>query len=173
MQLRKAKALGVLNDHDRGIGNVDADFDDGGGHENLDLIAAKFLHDVFFFFAGEAPVEQAELEFRENGFRKALVFLDGRFQLQFRFFDYGINDVALVASFDFPAEKFPHTGKMGFRSGARFDRSAAGRQFIEDGDFQIAVERERKRARNGCCGEDEDMGRVAVAGGFVHQSFAL
>src|SRR5271169_3860732 len=53
VQLREAKAFGVLDDHDRGVRNVDADFDDCGGHENVDLIAAEFLHDLFFLYAGE------------------------------------------------------------------------------------------------------------------------
>ena len=58
----------MLNDHDRGVGDVDTDFDDSSGHENLNIVAAEFLHDVFFFFAGKAAVEQADLEFGENGF---------------------------------------------------------------------------------------------------------
>ncbi len=113
------------------------------------------------------------MQFGENGFRQPLEFLDGRFQLQFRFFDHGINDIALVAGFHFPAEKFPHTGKMFFRSGARFDGSAAWRQFIEHRNFQVAIERERKRARNRRGGEHENMRSVAMAGGLVHQSLAL
>lgn len=68
VQLGEAEAFRVLNDHDRGVGDVDTDFDDSSGHENLNIVAAEFLHDVFFFFAGKAAVEQADLEFGENGF---------------------------------------------------------------------------------------------------------
>src|SRR5208283_2294601 len=64
----KTEAFRVLNDHDRGVGDVHTHLDDRGGHENLNLVTAEFLHDVFFFLAGKAAVEQAELEFRENGF---------------------------------------------------------------------------------------------------------
>src|SRR5258708_35611055 len=55
----------------------------------------------------------------------------------------------------------------------RFDWRAAGGQFVEDGDVEIAVEGERKRARNGRGGEDKNVRRVAVGGGFVHEARAL
>ncbi len=56
---------------------------------------------------------------------------------------------------------------------ARLDGRAAGRQFVEDGDVEVAVESERERARDGRGGEDEDVRRVAVGGGFVHEALAL
>ena len=40
VQLREAEALGVLDDHDGGVGNVDADFDDGGGDQDVDFALA-------------------------------------------------------------------------------------------------------------------------------------
>ncbi len=57
MELGKAEALGVLDDHYGGVGNIDADFDDSGGDENLDFVFAELLHDFVFFFAGEAAVQ--------------------------------------------------------------------------------------------------------------------
>ncbi len=39
--------------------------------------------------------------------------------------------------------------------------------------IEIAVECERKRARDGRGGEDENVRRVAVGGGLVHQTLAL
>ena len=36
VELREAEALGVVDDHDGGVGDVDADFDDGGGDEDVD-----------------------------------------------------------------------------------------------------------------------------------------
>src|ERR1700682_2708853 len=51
MKLREAEALGVLDDHDRGVGDIDADFDDGGGDKDLHFIFAELLHDVVFFVA--------------------------------------------------------------------------------------------------------------------------
>ena len=79
MELRKSKALGVFDDHHGGVRNVDADFHDSCGHEDLGFVLAEALHDFFFFFAGEAAVQQAKLELRKNFARQALVFFRGGF----------------------------------------------------------------------------------------------
>src|ERR1700688_2326703 len=73
----------------------------------------------------------------------------------------------------FSAHKFPYPGQMGLRGHARFDRGAAGRQFVDDGDIEITVESERERARNGCGGQHQDVRRVPVNQGFIHETFAL
>src|SRR5882762_5696995 len=52
MKLRKTKSLGMFDDHDGGVRNVDTDFNHGCGDENLRFIFPKGLHDCFFFFAG-------------------------------------------------------------------------------------------------------------------------
>ena len=173
VQLGEAETFGVLDDHDGGVGNVDADFDDGGGDEDLRFVVPEGLHDSVLFFAGEAAVEQAELELGKDFFGKAFVFFHGGFQFQFRFFDDRIDDVALAAGGDFAAERFPHAGEMRFGGHVGFDGSSARGKFVENGNVKIAVERERKRARDGRGGENENVRRVAVGGGFVHELFAL
>jgi len=173
VELGEAEAFGVFDDHDGRVGDVDADFDDGGGDEDLRFVFAEAFHDGVFFFAREAAVEEAELEFWKNFFREALVLVDGGFELELRFFNDRINDIGLMAGGDFLAEKFPDSGKMRLGSEARLDGRAAGRKLVEDGNVEVAVERERKRAWNGRRGEDENVRRVAVRGGFVHEAFAL
>src|SRR5216684_4319304 len=66
VELGESEALGVLDDHDGGVGDVDADFDDGGGDEDLRFVFAEALHDFFFFVAPEAAVQEAELERRKT-----------------------------------------------------------------------------------------------------------
>src|ERR1700730_11461164 len=78
-----------------------------------------------------------------------------------------------MAGFNFAADAAPNAGKMRLGSEVRFDGCAAGRELVENRDIKIAVEGERKRARNGRGGEDENVRRVAVGCGFVHQAFAL
>src|SRR6266852_2948554 len=173
MELGEAEALGVLDDHDGGVGDIDADFDDGGGDEDLRFVFAEALHDFFFFVAGEAAVQEAELELGKNFAREALVFFHGGFQLELRFLDDGIDDVALVAGGDFAAEEFPDAGEMRLAGRARDDGRAAGGKLIEDGNVEVAIESERKRARDGRGGEDEDVRGVAVGGGFVHEALAV
>ncbi len=61
VKLREAEPLGVLNHHNRCVGNVHSHLDDRRGHQRLDFTPAETLHDFFFFFARQPPVEQAQL----------------------------------------------------------------------------------------------------------------
>ncbi len=56
---------------------------------------------------------------------------------------------------------------------ARDDGGAPGRQLVENGNIEVAIESEREGARDGRGGEDEDVRSVAVGGGFVHEALAL
>ena len=78
-----------------------------------------------------------------------------------------------MAGGDFLAKKFPDAGEMRLGGEARLDGRAAGRKLVEDGDVEVAVERERERARDGRGGEDQNVRSVAVCGGFVHEALAL
>src|SRR5438034_65036 len=118
-------------------------------------VSAEALHDFFFFVAGEAAVQQAELELGKDLAREALVLFHGGFQLELRLLDDGINDVGLMAGGDFAAEKFPDAGEMLLSGHARDDGSAAGRKLIENGNVEVAIESERERARDGRGGKDE------------------
>ena len=66
MQLREAEALGVLDHHHGRIRHVHADFDHRRRHQNVDFAPAESFHDVFFFLAFHAAVQQADLPIREN-----------------------------------------------------------------------------------------------------------
>ncbi len=114
VKLGEAEAVGVLDDHDGGIRDIDADFDDGGSDENLDFVAAELLHDGVFFFGFEAAVEKADFGFREKFGGEAIVLGHRGFQFLLRFFDDGIDDVGLAAFRDFAPEKFPDAGEFGF-----------------------------------------------------------
>ena len=46
VELREAEALGALDDHDGRVGHVDADLDEAGGDEHLDLAGLEGAHDV-------------------------------------------------------------------------------------------------------------------------------
>src|SRR5713101_2683308 len=155
MQLRQAEALGMLDDHYGGVGNID--FDYGGGDEDLDFIFVEALHDVVFFFAGETAVQQAEAQLGKHFARQAFVLVDGGFQLELRFFDDGIDDVGLVAELDFATNAAPNAGKMRLGGEMRFDGRAAGWELVENGDVQITIKGKRKCSRNGRCGENKHV----------------
>ncbi len=78
-----------------------------------------------------------------------------------------------MAGFGFAADAVPDAGEVRLGGEVRFDGRAAGRELVEDGNVEIAVERERERARDGRGGEDENVRRAAVGGRFVHQALAL
>lgn len=75
MQLRKAEAFGVLDDHDRGIRHVNADLDDRRSHEQTDFTVLEGEHDGVFFRSCHAPVHQADILAEPSS--KALVALIG------------------------------------------------------------------------------------------------
>jgi hypothetical protein len=154
VELGEAEAFGVFDDHGGGVGNVDADFDDRSGNEDLRFVFAEAFHDGIFFFAREAAVEEAEFQFGENFLGEALVFLHRGFEFELRFFDHGIDDVGLMAGGNFFAEKFPDAGKIRLGAEARLNGRAAGREFVEDRDVEVAIECEREGAWNGRGGED-------------------
>src|SRR4029077_13843141 len=106
-------------------------------------------------------------------FRETLVFFDGGFEFDLRFFNYRIDDVGLVACLYFATNAGPDAGEMRLGGEMGLDGCAAGRKLVEDGDVEVAVEGKRERAGDGRSGEHKDVGGVAVGGGFVHQALAL
>ena len=80
VKLREAEAFGMFDDHDRGVGHVDADFDDGGGDEDIDFAALKAAHDDFLFVGIEAAMKQANAQARERTVAQLFVHFDGGFE---------------------------------------------------------------------------------------------
>jgi len=67
MKLREAEAFGVFDDHYGGVGNIDADFDDGGGHQNLDLVLCGSVCMTSSFSSLERrPCSRPNFSFRKN-----------------------------------------------------------------------------------------------------------
>ncbi len=81
MELGEAEALGVLDDHEGGIGDVDSYFDDGGGDEDVELAALEAGHGDFFVVGGHAAVEEAEAEAGEGAGLEVCVHFGGGAEL--------------------------------------------------------------------------------------------
>ena len=77
MQLRQAEALGVLDDHDRRIGHVHADFNHRGGHQHIDLAALETAHDDFLFVRIEPPMQQPEAQPGKRAGAQFFMHVDG------------------------------------------------------------------------------------------------
>ncbi|MCY1450448.1 hypothetical protein D9M71_672530 [compost metagenome] len=60
VQLGQAQTLGVLDDHQAGVGHVDAHFDHGGGHQQLQRSLLELGHDRGLLGRFHAPMDQAD-----------------------------------------------------------------------------------------------------------------
>ena len=80
VQLRQTEALGMFDHHDRGIGHVNADFDDGSCYEHVDFAALKAAHDDFLIVGIEAAMEQTHAKPGERTRAELLVHLDSGLQ---------------------------------------------------------------------------------------------
>ena len=151
MQLRQSKALGVFDDHDVGIGHIDADLDDGGGDQNLQLIAAKILHHRHFFRCGHLAVQQPDLILRIDLLGQ--FFCQGRGILQihfFRFLDQRADNIGLMPLSQFFANEAIHPLPLAFAHMIGDDGLAARRQFVDHRQIQIAVNGQCQRAWDRC-----------------------
>ena len=60
MQLRQPETLRVLDHHHRRLGDVDADLDNGGRDQEIELAGAERRHDGILFAALHASMQQAD-----------------------------------------------------------------------------------------------------------------
>ena len=75
VQLRETKALGIEDDHNRGIGHIHTHFNDRCGYENLRLPLQEPLHLCFFLLGLHLAVHLTQLELREDVAEGHIAFL--------------------------------------------------------------------------------------------------
>jgi len=98
MKLRKAESFCMLNDHYRGIGNIDPYFDDGGGNQDLNPSPFELHHDLFFLFTPHATMKQADPQIRKDLCLEMLRHPGGILEVYFlRLLHEGINDESLAS----------------------------------------------------------------------------
>ena len=71
MELGEPEAIGLLHDHDRRVGDVDPDLDDGRRDEHVQLAAGERLHDGAALGRRKLAVQAADPELAELGARAA------------------------------------------------------------------------------------------------------
>ena len=62
MELCQSKALGIIDNHHAGIGNINADLDDRSRHKNINRIGRKSSHRLGLFTRIHATVQKANAE---------------------------------------------------------------------------------------------------------------
>ena len=66
MQLGQPQPFRILDDHDAGIGYVNPHFNNGGGHQNLQLTLLEPIHDVGLFGGLEPAMHQPDGHIRQE-----------------------------------------------------------------------------------------------------------
>ena len=60
VQLADAEAIGVHHQHHGRVGHVDADLDDGGAHQHIDVAGPKRRHHGILLVAAQPPVHEPQ-----------------------------------------------------------------------------------------------------------------
>ena len=166
VQLRQAKAFGVLYYHQGRVGDVHADFDDGGGDQQLCLAGDEGAHRRLPLVVIHAAMQQGNADVRQHH----LQLCGGCFGVfafeGVGFFDERADPVGLPSG----AAVFADAGDDGvaFLVGDDdgLDGLAPGGQGVDDGAVEFAVVAHRQRSRDGGGGQDE-LVHASTGRGFV------
>ena len=127
--------------HDRGVGQVDADFDDDGGDEDIGVAVGEVGHDGAFVVGGHAAVEEPDSgrEFAQRAVAKELVLVGGGFDFQLvGLFDQWTDDEALPTLGRLLADALVDDRfALGGFDDLGADSLAAGREFVDDGGIEF------------------------------------
>ena len=163
MKLGKAEALGMVEHHHGGIGNVHAHFDHGGGDQGVDFTIAEAAHHLFLFLGGEPAVHEPHLIAGE-ALAPFSERLGGGFRLErLAFLHQRIDEVGLAALSKLVFDKLGDVGLLGSLPQSGDHLAASGRFFVEQGNVKVTVNRHGQGARDGRGGHDEHIGHDAAA----------
>src|SRR5687767_3217711 len=151
----------MLDDHQRGVWNVDADLDHRGRDKYVQFARYELPHHLVLFRALHLSVYQPDLESREDLVAELLVHLRRIPQIDLlRFLDERVNDVDLPAELYFALHSAIDSVPLVLAKYDRLDRSAARRKFVDDRNIEVAVDRHRQRSRYRSRGHYKDVGVV-------------
>ena len=168
VQLGETEALGMFDDHDRGLRHVDADLDDGGGHEDRERARGERRHHAVLVLGGEPSMHQADAV-AETGAKLGIArFRRGDIE-HLRLRDERADPIDLRAAGDGARNSGDHFVEPFERNGAGRDRFPSRRLFVEPRYVHVAVAREEERARDRRRGHDQKLGAVACALGLERE----
>ena len=164
MQLRQAEPLGVLDQHHRRVGHVDADLDHRRRNEDLHLVVAERAHDHIALLGLHAPVDEPHTELREH-LLQALGAGGRRLQVRaLGHVDHRIDHVALPPRRALAAQERVDARPGGLGAQRRFHRAPPRRPLAQLGHVEVPVQRQRQRPRDRGRREEQDVRRVAFFG---------
>ena len=173
MQLRQAEALAVFDHHQAGVGHIDADFDNGGGDQQLQFPGLEALHHRLFLCRLHPPVQQADAQAGQG----QLQSLERRLRRlrfhQFAVFDQRANPVHLPAFAAGGADAIDHfAAALAAHHHGRY-RRAARRHFVDHRHVEIGVGRHRQGARDRRRGHHQLVRHQLAIAALVAQGQAL
>ncbi len=148
----------MLDHHDRGVGYVDADLDDGRCHQQPRLAILEGQHGRILFRAAHAAVDEPDR--RTNRlFENGEAFL-GRHQVRdVRFLDQRADPIGLLAVGDGRAQPLDDLAGAFARNRHRLDRLSSGRLLCQFRHVHVAEGGKHERARDRGGGHHQHMRR--------------
>ena len=162
MQLGQAEALGVLDDHHRGIGGIDADLDHRGRHQHIHLSGPEVGRHGFLFRRLHPAMQQANPFIAQRRPQVAPAVLRGRQFRLFAFLHQGADPIHPVSLGNGPPDPVHDFAQPFHRHQPGLRRDAPGRLFVQSADIQIAIDGERQGARNGRGGHDQRVRAITL-----------
>ncbi len=169
MQLADAEPVGIHHQHDRGVGDVDADLNDGGAHQHIDLARAKTRHHGVLLVGRQPPVHEPQPQVGQLAGTQSGVESFGGFRrpCEPSFSGSSLSSIrgattyacrpAATSSMMRCQARSSHAGLSLMKIVLRGDRLASARKFAQRQGFQVAVDRERHRARYRCGRHHQQM----------------
>lgn len=158
MQLREAEAFRVFDDHDCGIRDIHADFDDRGGNQDGGAASFEVVHGGGFVLHLHAAVEEGD-DARAIELLQPFGTLGGGGEVGFLvLFHQRADPVGLLAFRDDGFEARGDFREAVIRHDDGGDGRAAGGFGAECGDVHIPIGGEGEGARDGGGGHGEDVG---------------
>ena len=150
VQLGKAEALRVEDNHRGGVGYVHAHLDDRSADEDLDFPGAEACHHVFALLGPHLAMNEAQRRVISRQLSQliaqALIHLCRRLRIDLAALRHQrAHDVRLMARREFFDHHFQSEVPLRMRQQLCGDGLAARRQFVNHRDVKLTVESERQR----------------------------
>src|SRR5262245_24049434 len=162
VELGEPETIGLLDDHDRRVRNVDADLDHCRRDEHIELARLEARHQLAALDRAEPTVQEADPVVAELATSKALGLGLGCARLRrLRLLDQRADDVGLTTVVQVLTQPPVCLRRTVVGHPARHDRLAVGRRLRDLRHREVAVDGQRQRARDRRRRHVQDVRRAA------------
>src|SRR5579875_3431316 len=161
MQLGKSEALGMLDDHDRRLRNIDADLDDGCRDQYLRRTLRESGHRFILVTAFHPAVNEADSA-AEDVSQMGKALLRGSNVKLLAFLNERADPEGAGAPREGALQPLDQLVHAIERQGAGVNRPPSRGLFAQIGNIHVAEIGQHQAARDGRRGHDENVGRLAL-----------